>query len=346
MLDLKRFARSIPKAELHLHLEGAVQPQTFARLARKNGIALPGDGCAEDLYDYDNLVDFLQVYDLVSRSVVTADDFHTITYEALRDCANSGGRYVEFFFSPIIHLGAGVPYPTMLDGILRAMSDAELDLGIVSRVIPAHNRELGLDRGLELLDLILAHREERVIGLGLDYDEEPFPPAPFKPLYDRAGGAGLRLTAHAGEGGPAGNVADALDLLGCERIDHGYRVIEDEALVRRCRQEQIFFTVCPSSCVILTPWRDLASADHPIRRMMAAGLGVVIDTDDPPMLHTDLAGEYALAAETMNLGAADLKALALNSLEASWLDPSVKRDWQATWATEIEKLMTVEEMPG
>jgi adenosine deaminase len=345
MLDLSRFARAIPKAELHLHLEGAVQADTFAKLARKNGIALPGGKSARELYDYDNLVDFLEVYDLVSRSVVTADDFHLITYEALADCARSGGRYAEFFFSPIIHLVSGVTYPTMLSGILRAMDDVETEFGLVSRVIPAHNRELSVERGLELLDLILAHRDERVIGIGLDYDEEPFPPAPFKPLYDRAGKAGLRLTAHAGEGGPAKNVEDALDVLGCERIDHGYRVMENPALVARCAAERIFFTVCPSSCEILTPWRDLAARDHPIRQMMDAGIPVVIDTDDPPMLRTNLAKEYRLVGERIGVGAGGLKALALNSLEAAWLDDSVKRSWRAEWSAEIDRL-TAEEAAG
>lgn len=346
MLDLNRFARAIPKAELHLHLEGSVQPETFAKLARKNGIALPGGKGARELYEYDRLVDFLEIYDLVSRSVVAEEDFHRITYEALSDCAKSGGRYAEFFFSPIIHLDSGVPYPTMLAGILRAMEDAEADHGLVSRVIPAHNRELSVERGLELLDLIVEHRDERVIGIGLDYDEEPFPPAPFKPLYDRAAKAGLRRTAHAGEGGPAKNVADALDLLGCERIDHGYRVMEDPDLVRRCVEQKIPFTVCPSSCEILTPWRDLSAADHPIRQMMDAGMHVVIDTDDPPMLRTDLAKEYVLVAERMKVGADGLRALALNSLEAAWLDDGVKRAWRAAWSEEMDRLAKQEEAAG
>lgn len=342
-MTLEQFVKALPKAELHLHLAGAVKADTFLKLARKNGVALPKFGEVEELYRYDNLVDFLEIYDLVARSVVDADDFHLIAYEALAHVANAGGRYVEFFFSPQVHQDAGISYETMFSGILGAMGDAEADFGLVSRVIPAINRELAIDRSLEFLDRVLPLRSDKVIGIGLDYDEEPFPPAPFKPAYDRAKKAGMRLTAHAGEGGPAANVRDALDLLGAERIDHGYRVMEDPDLVARCIAEDIAFTVCPSSTVILTHWRDLTASDHPIRTMLDAGLKLVVDTDDPPMLQTDLAREYRLLAETMSIDRKTLGSLALNSLDASWLDDSTKRDWRAAWSAEIDSLLAASE---
>jgi adenosine deaminase len=338
-MTLEEFTKALPKAELHLHLAGAVKAQTFLKLAKKNGIALPRFNDVEELYRYDNLVDFLQIYDLVARSVVSADDFHLIAYEALAHVANAGGRYVEFFFSPQVHQDAGISYQTMFSGILKAMDDAETDFGLVSRLIPAINRELTMDRSFEFLDLVLPFRSDKVIGIGLDYDEEPFPPAPFKPVYDQAKKAGMRLTAHAGEGGPAANVRDALDLLSVERIDHGYRVMEDPALVRQCIDDGIAFTVCPSSTVILTHWRDLTAADHPIRTMLDAGLKLVVDTDDPPMLQTDLAKEYRLLAETMSLDRKTLADLALNSLDAAWLDDTTRRDWRAAWSAEIDGLL-------
>ncbi len=341
-MNLETFVQALPKAELHLHLEGAVNAQTFLKLARKNGTTLPSFAEVEELYRYENLVDFLQVYDLVAKSVVDADDFHLITYEALAHVANAGGRYAEFFFSPQVHQDAGVAYETMFAGILKAMDDAEHDFGLVSRVIPALNRELSIERGFEFLDLVLPFRSDKVIGIGLDYDEEPFPPAPFKAVYDKAKRAGMRLTAHAGEGGPAANVRDALDLLGAERIDHGYRVMEDPDLVARCIADDIAFTVCPSSTVILTRWRDLAAGDHPIRAMLDAGLKLVIDTDDPPMLQTDLAKEYRLLAEAMSLDRRTLAQLALNSLDAAWLDESLKREWRAAWAIEVDRLLAAE----
>ncbi|MBZ9727179.1 adenosine deaminase [Mesorhizobium sp. CO1-1-11] len=345
-MNLEQFTKALPKAELHLHLAGSVKADTFLKLARKNGVALPKFDKIEDLYRYDNLVDFLQIYDLVARSVVDADDFHLITYEALAHVANAGGRYVEFFFSPQVHQDAGISYQTMFGGLLKAMDDAETDFGLVSRLIPAINRELTIDRSLEFLDLVLPFRSDKVIGIGLDYDEEPFPPAPFKPVYDKARKAGMRLTAHAGEGGPAANVRDALDLLGVERIDHGYRVMEDPKLVARCIAQDVAFTVCPSSTVILTHWRDLTAADHPIRAMLDAGLKLVVDTDDPPMLQTDLAKEYQLLGETMALDRGTLADLALNSLDAAWLDDGTKRDWRALWSAEIDGLLTAPEDPA
>ncbi|MER8550842.1 adenosine deaminase [Mesorhizobium sp. M0976] len=338
-MTLEVFARALPKAELHLHLAGAVKAETFLKLARKNGVILPPFGEVEELYHYDNLVDFLKIYDLVARSVVSADDFHLIAYEALAHVANAGGRYVEFFFSPQVHQDAGINYQTMFSGILRAMDDAEADFGLISRLIPAINRELTVNRAFEFLDRVLPFRSEKVIGIGLDYDEEPFPPAPFKPVYERAKKAGMRLTSHAGEGGPAANVRDALDLLSVERIDHGYRVMEDRALARRCVDEGVAFTVCPSSTVILTHWRDLTAVDHPIRIMFEAGLKLVVGTDDPPMLQTDLAKEYRLLAETMSLDRRTLADLALNSLDAAWLDESTKRHWRAAWSNEIDQLL-------
>lgn len=338
-MSLEDFARQIPKIELHLHLEGAVRPGTFVELAGKNGIALPPFEAISELYRYENLPDFLTIYDLVSRSIRERDDFHRITYEMLESCASSQARYVEFFFSPHAHQMHGVRFETMLEGILAAMADAETDFGIQSRLIPAHSRELGLERGMEFLGTVIANRTDRIIGIGLDYNEAPFPPAPFQPMYQRAAKAGLRLTAHAGESGPAENVRDSLDFLNVERIDHGYHVVDDAALTARCLAEGTFFTCCPSTTAATTVWRDLASPDHAIRRMIDAGLNVTLNSDDPPMFGTDLANEFVLAVTEMKLDAPTLKQCVLNAIRASWLDESVKRDWLAGWSAEIDALM-------
>jgi len=338
-MDLTSFARRIPKIELHLHLEGAVRPSTFVELARKNGVELPAFDEIGELYRYDNLPDFLKIYDLVSRSIRDADDFHRITYEMLESCAASNARHVEFFVSAHAHQAHGVDYTTMLDGILAAMADLETDKGLTSRLIPAHSRELGLDRGLEFLDMVLAHRSDAIIGIGLDYNEAPFPPAPFQPLYQRAKQAGLHVTAHAGESGPAANVRDSLDILGVERIDHGYHVVDDPDLVARCREAGTFFTCCPSTTEATTIWRDLSAPDHAIRRMLDAGLNVTIHSDDPPMFGTDLANEYVLAASKLRMDAPMLKKCALDSIRASWLDDGTKRAWLADWSAEIDGLM-------
>ncbi|MCX5497406.1 adenosine deaminase [Kaistia dalseonensis] len=338
-MDIETFARKIPKIELHLHLEGAVRPGTFVDLARRNGVALPAFDDVTELYNYDNLPDFLKIYDLVSRSIVTADDFHRITYEMLESCAESGARHVEFFFSAHAHQAHGVTYPTMLSGILAAMHDIEADKDLSSRLIPAHSRELGLKRGLDFLDMVLEHRTDEIIGIGLDYNEAPFPPAPFQVLFERAAEAGLHRTAHAGEGGPAENVRDSLAILGVERIDHGYHIVDDPELVAACREQGTFFTCCPSTTTGTTIWRDLSAPDHAIRQMIDAGLNVTINSDDPPMFLTDLANEFVLCATRMKLDADQLKTCALNSIDASWLDDGVKRDWKRSWTTEIDGMI-------
>lgn len=337
-MDIETFARRLPKVELHLHLEGSVAPATFAELAAKNGVKLPIKSDVRELYVYKDLPAFLVIYDLVCHSIRSSDDFRRVTYEALSSCASGGARHVEFFFSPHAHLELGVPYAVMLDGILSGMRDAETDHRITSSLIPAHSRERGPERGLEFLEMVLADRREKIVGIGLDYNEAPFPPAPFKAMYDKARAAGLHVTAHAGESGPAENVRDSLDVLHVERIDHGYHVVDDAALVARCRELGTFFTCCPSTSGITSPWKDLSAPDHAIRQMVKAGLNVMINSDDPPMFNTDLANEYVRCATEMRLTPAELKQCALNGIRASWLNEGTKRDWLAAWSKEIDAL--------
>lgn len=338
IVDVATFARRLPKIELHLHLEGSVKPATFAALAAKNGVALPIQSDVRELYIYKDLPAFLVIYDLVCHSIRNREDFHRVTYEALSSCASGGARHVEFFFSPHAHLELGVPYATMLDGIIEAMHDAEKDKGVTSLLIPAHSRERGPARGLEFLEMVLADRREEVVGIGLDYNEAPFPPAPFKEMYDKARASGLHVTAHAGESGPAANVRDSLDVLHVDRIDHGYHVVDDAALVAQCRDLGTYFTCCPSTSGITSPWKDLSAPDHAIRQMVKAGLNVMINSDDPPMFNTDLANEYVRCATEMRLTPAELKECALNGIRASWLDEGTKRDWLAAWSREIDAL--------
>jgi len=337
-MSLEGFVRALPKVELHLHLEGAVSAATFADLAARNGVSLP-DG---DLYSYGNLPDFLKIYDLVCASIREERDFSRVTFEALERCALAGARYVELFFSPHAHLAHGVAYATMLEGILDGFRRASADYGLVAKLIPAHSRELGAQQGERFLDMVLSERVPEVIGVGLDYNEAPFPPAPFAALWERARAEGLNVTAHAGESGPAAFVRDSIDLLGVSRIDHGYHVVDDAALVERCRDSQIPFTCCPSTTLATTVWRDLASPDHAIRRMIEAGLNVTIHSDDPTMFGTTLDREFALVARSFDLAPETLGRIALSGLQASWLDPETKRTWTTDWTVEIDDLVAAE----
>jgi adenosine deaminase len=338
-VSIESFVRKLPKVELHLHLEGAVSADTFAELAAKNGVALPGGKPASALYSYDSLPEFLAIYDLVCASVRDVSDFSRVTFEALERCALAGARYVELFFSPHAHLAHGVAYTTMLEGILDGFRRAQETYGLVARLVPAHSRELGPEQGERFLDMVLAERPAEVIGIGLDYNEAPFPPAPFAKLWERARAAGLNVTAHAGESGPAAFVRDSIDLLGVSRIDHGYHVVDDADLVARCRESRIPFTCCPSTTLATTVWRDLAAPDHAIRRLIEAGLNVTIHSDDPPMFGTTLDREYALIARNFALSPAALGQIALAGLGAAWLDEETRRDWTAAWSAEIDDLV-------
>ena len=332
----ERFLRALPKAELHLHLEGTVAEATLVALAHKHGITLPFDDI-DELYEFSDLAEFLLMYDVVCDAMRDADDFRRVTYEALERVAKSGGRYVEMFFSPQPHLDRnGVPYAVMLDGILAGMREAEADLGVIARLVPAHNRELGLAPGLVFLDMVLADRRAEVLGIGLDYLENE--PSQFVPLYERARAAGLHVTAHAGEIGPAAFVRESLDLLGCERIDHGYHVVNDHALVARCREAGTYFNACPTTTMYTTHWRDLTAPDHAIRQMLDAGLHLTINTDDPGLMRTTLLDEYRFVA-AMDRTPEQLKELALNGLRASWLELDTKAAWLAAWSAEIDQLI-------
>ena len=333
-MDTNALLRALPKAEIHIHLEGAILPQTAMELATRNGVSLPECDTVEDLYSYANLMEFLAVYGAIADSIVTVDDFRRITYEMLESATRNGCRYMEFFISP--HAHKEVPFSLQFEGIRVGMADAKSDFGIVSRIIPGMNRELGPAAGEHYLDEILANRGDDVIGLGLDYNEAPFPPEPFAAVFARAAQNGLRLTAHAGESGPAAYIAGSLDVLKVERIDHGYNVVDDPALVSRCRDEGVAFTCCPSTTKYTTSWRNLAASDHPIRRMREAGLSVSINSDDPPMFATDLGREFEIAHTELGFSLADIKAAIMSSLEASWIDDTTRRQWMGEWSLEID----------
>lgn len=331
--------RKIPKAELHLHLEGAVDATTLADLAAKNDVGLPAHDEPSELYEYDTLADFLLVYSLVCHAIRDRDDFRRVTYECLQRCADSGARYVELFFSPESHLEVGVEYSTMLDGVLQGMTDAETDLGLVSNLVPAINRELGGERAVEFVRMVADDRRERIIGVGLDFNEVGHPPEDFVDAFRLAAELGLHRTSHAGEVGPAANVRNGIELLGCERVDHGYNIVDDPELLAACVDSQIPFTACPTTTTYTSAFRDLSAPDHAIRQMADAGLKLTINSDDPPMFGIDLAMEYQTLHHTMGFTPAQLKDFALNSADAAWVDDSIRRAWRTAWEAEIDELL-------
>ena len=337
-MDVDTALRQMPKAELHLHLEGAVDAATFAELAAKHALELPPHDEVADLYQYDSLADFLLIYSLVCRSIQEQDDFRRVTHECLVRCADSGARYVELFFSPESHFEMGVEYPTMLAGVLEGMADVKAERGLESNLIPAINRELGPVRAVEFVNMVAAHPHPQIIGVGLDFNEIGFPSEDYVDAYRAAAEHGLHRTSHAGEVGPAGNVRAAIDLLGCERIDHGYHVVDDPELVARCAETQIPFTVCPTTTEYTTIWRDLTADDHAIKQMAAAGLKLMVNSDDPAMFVSDLGDEYVRLHREMGLSLDTLQEMALNGIDAAWIDDATKAAWRADWSAEIDTL--------
>ncbi|MBN8293714.1 adenosine deaminase [Rhodobacter sp. NTK016B] len=324
-----------PKAELHLHLEGAILPGTAAELAEKNGVDLGAK--PEDLYSYADLSEFLAMYGRICQAVVTEEDFQRVTFEMLRECHASGARHVEFFISP--HAHEGIPFATQFAGIRAGIAQARETIGLSALFAPGINREQGPEAAMAYLDACLAQRCDAMAGIGLDYNEAPFPPEPFAPVFARARAEGLQVSAHAGEGGPAAYVRGSIEALECQRIDHGYAVMDDPDLVARCRDAGILFTCCPTTTIYTTPWRDLTDPRHPIRRMHEAGLAVTINSDDPPFFSTTLAKEYEIAHRDLGFSLEALKGSVLTGLAKSWLPEAEKTRLAAEWSGEIDALI-------
>ncbi len=329
----------IPKCELHLHLAGAVSSATLVDLARQNSVDLPEHESPDDLYDFADFSAFLRMYEFVCASIVTADDFARITRECLARCADSGVRYTELFLSAESHLEHGVSYATMLDGVVAGAADAETDLGIICRLVPAVNRQLGPTRAVEFVEMVLADRRDEVIGIGLDFDEVGHPPEQFVEAFSLARSSGLHRTSHAGEVGPAANVRNGVEFLDCERVDHGYHIVDDPDLMSAYAELGIPFTVCPTTTTYTTIFRDLSDPGHAIRRMAEAGLVLTINSDDPTMFGTTLTDEYVVMHDSMGLSLDLLGQYAKNSIDAAWVDDTTKQDWHRTWDPEIDRIL-------
>lgn len=324
LADKLAFAAAMPKVSLHCHLTGTLHPQTVADLAAKHGVPMPDGRTVENLYDhasYEDLGEFLRVLDLVGAVMLDQDDFHRTTYETLALAARHNVVYRELFISPPSH--PTVAYSTMIEGITAGLRDAEADHGIKCRLIFAMNRNADPGDGVELVRQVIAHRTDDIVGIGLDYEEVTGPPERFAEAFALAKRNGLRRTAHS-ESGPPRNIVTLLDVLDCERIDHGYHVVTDPELTRRCRDEGIPFTCTPVSSDI---GRYSGSGDGThavIGAMVDAGLAVTIDGDDPPMFGTDPTEDLAALVRALDYGPEQLMRFTAAGIAAAWLDDSEK----------------------
>ena len=331
------YLRRVPKAELHCHFEGTVRPQTFADLAKKHGVELPTEE-ADRLYDYDSIYEFLKIFAMVSSTLRDQDDFARAAYESIEDGVNLGNlKYREMFFNPTLHTGRGIPYKTVVGGLVDGIQEAERDFGVKCRLIADVYRQDAPEVAREMVEQVLEHRRDELIGLGMDGAEAPDPPEKFVDAYRLAKDGGLRLTAHACEDAPAQNITTCLDLLGCERIDHGYHVLGDPQVIARTRDEGITFTVCPTATAVCYFDPDDLTK-HPIRQMVDEGLKIMINSDDPPMFHTDIGSEYVGMVEAAAWGPEKVREFVMNGIDGSWASDDEKWQLRQDFERELDEL--------
>lgn len=311
------FARGLPKAELHLHIEGTLEPEMMFDLARRNGKQLAFES-PEDVraaYDFGNLQEFLDIYYQGAAVLVHPQDFHDLAYAYFARAHDEGVRRAEIFFDPQTHTERGVAIEAVLEGLGSARAQAAVDFGMSSDLIMCFLRHLPPEAAMVTLEAALPYKEQ-LIGVGLDSSEVGFPPRLFKQVYDRARAEGLRPVAHAGEEGPPEYIHQALDLLGVERVDHGVRCLEDPALVERLVQDQIPLTVCPLSNVKLGVFDRIE--DHTIAQMLDAGLVVTVNSDDPSYFGGYVGDNYQALSE-IGLSKQQLITIAENSFKACFI---------------------------
>lgn len=327
-MDLDDYLRALPKAELHLHIEGTLEPELMFALAARNGVALPWPSveATRAAYAFDDLQSFLDLYYAGAAALLHAEDFFELAMAYFARAHADGVVHAELFFDPQTHTARGVPFASVLDGLERACTEARQRYGIGSRLILCFLRHLSEEDGFATLEQTLPHLA-RIHGVGLDSSERGHPPSKFARLFERCRALGLHVVAHAGEEGPPAYIVEALDVLKAERIDHGVRATEDPALLARLAREQVPLTVCPLSNVKLRVFPELAR--HNLKALLDAGLKVTINSDDPAYFGGYVLENYRQCATALHLSRGELKRIARNSLEAAFVDAAERAPWLA-----------------
>jgi len=322
-VDLTALIQQIPKAELHLHIEGTLEPELMMKLAQRNKIEIPYASVDEirSAYEFSDLQSFLDIYYAGAQVLIEEQDFYDLTWAYLERAAADNVRHVEIFFDPQTHTERGVSFETVLNGVYRALEDGTSNLNITFEVIMCFLRHLSADDAMATLEKALPYKE-KIRAVGLDSSEIGHPPSKFVDVFDRARAEGFLTVAHAGEEGPPEYIWEALDLLKVERIDHGVRSLEDSALVERLAKEQIPLTVCPLSNIKLRVFDTLEK--HNLKQLLEAGLCVTINSDDPAYFGGYVGENYLQTQNALHLSADDIRALAKNSFTASFLNDNEK----------------------
>ena len=329
---MKSFIENLPKAELHLHIEGTFEPELMFEIAQRNGIDLPFSDveALRKAYDFSRLQDFLDIYYQGMNVLHKEQDFYDLTWAYLTKIHSQNVLHTEIFFDPQGHTERGVAFEIALNGIHKALEDGKSQLGISFGIIMCFLRHLDSDDAMKTLEQALPHKD-KIIGVGLDSSELGHPPEKFTAVFERAKAEGFHIVAHAGEEGPPEYVKQALDLLKVERIDHGNRALEDTALTQRIVDEGMALTVCPLSNLKLCVVDDLKN--HPIKKMLQAGLKATINSDDPAYFGGYMNENFLQLAEAVDLSKDEVATLARNGFEAAFISDTEKQQLVARLET-------------
>ncbi|MEZ8781991.1 adenosine deaminase [Vibrio splendidus] len=319
------FIKHLPKVELHLHIEGTLEPELMFQLAKRNNVSIPFDNPDQvrDAYQFHNLQCFLDIYYQGANVLIHEQDFYDLTWAYLLKCQQDNVVHTEIFFDPQTHTERGIAFEVIINGITQALNQAEQELGISSQLIMCFLRHLDEDSAFETLKQALPYKD-KIIAVGLDSSEKGNPPEKFKHVFQEAINQGFLTVAHAGEEGPAQNISDALSLLGITRIDHGVRCVEDEDLMEQLIAKRTPLTVCPLSNTKLKVFNTMQ--EHNIVELLRKGLCVTINSDDPAYFGGYMNDNFLAVANAHPLTKNELAQFSINAIEASFISPHAKED--------------------
>ena len=320
------FINKSPKTELHLHIEGSLEPELMFKLSKRNKVEIPFKNVDEirSAYNFTNLDSFLKIYYEGSNVLISEEDFFDLTWEYILRCKQDNIVHTEIFFDPQSHIPRGVRFETVINGIDKALKKAERDFGITSKVIMCFLRHLDEESCFDVLKQA-CNFKDKIVGVGLDSSEKGNPPTKFQSLFEQAMKEGFLTVAHAGEEGPPKYIWDSLNLLKIKRVDHGVQCLKDEKLVERLVKDQIPLTVCPLSNVKLCVFDKLEN--HNLKKMLDKGLRVMVNSDDPAYFGGYLNKNLIETSKALNLELEDVKKLIENSFKSSFLNEENKKDW-------------------
>lgn len=323
---MKSFIEHLPKAELHLHIEGSFEPSLMFKIAKRNNIKIPYNSIEEieKAYNFNCLQDFLDIYYQSANVLIKEQDFYDLTYSYLEKCALQNVRHTEIMFDPQTHTERGVSFKTVINGITKACEEAEKNLGVTSLLIMSYLRHLSEEDAFKTLKESIPYKN-KITAVGLDSSEQGNPPSKFKNVFEASIKEGYIPVAHAGEEGPAEYVWQALDILGIKRIDHGNNCLQDESLIKEILKRDLALTICPLSNTALHVVEDLKN--HPLKKMLKLGLKATINSDDPAYFGGQVNRNYIEIQKALNLSKSELYLLAQNSFKYSFLNEEMKQQY-------------------